>query len=232
MNEVYTGGMSSYTVITMILSFLQMHPIIQQRLIDPMDNLGVLFVEFLELYGTCFHYAKVGLSIRHGGSYFDKVQNPVGPLNTHARPGQLLLCCEDPNDANNDIAKGSYQLSEIRTAFKKAFETLVRNMADRNKTIFCLSPAAAGTLKVAPKEEEVEAYTTPVPFDDNNRVPADSVAKSSGVHIHNATESSLLKDVLSISSRILEHREHVKTVFYQGEFQKMFGDPPGIMGLN
>ncbi|KAK3804516.1 MAG: hypothetical protein J3Q66DRAFT_376277 [Benniella sp.] len=32
--------------------------------IDPMDNLGVLLIEFFELYGLCFNYTRVGLTVR------------------------------------------------------------------------------------------------------------------------------------------------------------------------
>lgn len=68
-----------------------MHPKIRNAEIDPMENLGVLLVEFFELYGYYFHYSEVGISLREGGMYFSKEErewrNPSRPW---------LLTIEDP----------------------------------------------------------------------------------------------------------------------------------------
>ncbi|KAG0345868.1 hypothetical protein BG004_002897 [Podila humilis] len=221
MNEVFQGGIGSYTTMIMILSFLQMHPKIQQGLINPMDNLGVLFLEFFELYGTCFNYSKVGLSVSDGGFYFDKIRHPVGQPNFSSRPGEVLLCSVDPNDSTNDTARGSYQLKRIRETFLRAFGTLVRTMKERGQTLF---PSASNG-----KTPVVIGH---IRFDNKNRVPADSVAKSSGVHSHSQAQVSLIKGVMPIPIEILEQRQHIETVFYGGEYQRMFGDPPGITGLD
>ncbi|PPQ89445.1 hypothetical protein CVT25_012824 [Psilocybe cyanescens] len=52
MNEVYTGGLGSYAIVCLAVSFLQMHPKIRRGEIDPEKNLGVLVMEFFELYGN------------------------------------------------------------------------------------------------------------------------------------------------------------------------------------
>ena len=59
LHEVFSGGLSSYSVICMVVSFLQLHPRIQRRELDPASNIGVLLLEFLELYGKHFKYVKV-----------------------------------------------------------------------------------------------------------------------------------------------------------------------------
>ncbi|KAA1078338.1 hypothetical protein PGT21_033770 [Puccinia graminis f. sp. tritici] len=64
MNEVYTGGLGSYSIICLVVSFLQLHPKIQRGDIDPNKNLGVLLLESFELYG---------ISVLKGGFYFSKV---------------------------------------------------------------------------------------------------------------------------------------------------------------
>ncbi|KAF9428039.1 hypothetical protein BGZ94_003519 [Podila epigama] len=216
MNEVFRGGIGSYTTLIMILSFLQMHPMIQQEAIDPEDNLGVLLMEFFELYGTCFNYGQVGLRVTDGGEYFDKHREPVGQVNTKSRPYEVLLCSVDPNDASNDTARGSYRLFKVREAFNTAFVTLKRNVIQRRQELF--GP---------PDSSQPKAH---IRFDNKNQVPADSVTKSSGIH-HNH-QVSLLKDVLKIPFEILEHRRHIETVFYEGEYQRIFGDPLGINGLD
>lgn len=72
MNEVFTGGLGSYSIVCLAISFLQMHPKIRRGEIVPEKNLGVLVMEFFELYGCHFNYDEVGISIRDGGTYFNK----------------------------------------------------------------------------------------------------------------------------------------------------------------
>ena len=51
----------------------QLHP-----QLAPVPNLGVLLMEYFELYGVTFDYDRVGISVRDGGSYFDRVSSNVG----------------------------------------------------------------------------------------------------------------------------------------------------------
>ena len=93
MNEVFSGGLGSYSIVCLAVSFLQMHPKIRRGEIDPSKNLGVLMMEFFELYGCYFNYQEVGISIRDGGSYFSKGRRGwQDPNKPH------LLSVEDPND--------------------------------------------------------------------------------------------------------------------------------------
>jgi non-canonical poly(A) RNA polymerase PAPD5/7 len=84
-----------------------------------MKNIGVLLVEFFELYGRFFQYDTVGLSLRKGGHYFEKAargwKNPSAPA---------LLSIEDPQDFTNDVSSGSFGLTRIRQTFSGAFEVL------------------------------------------------------------------------------------------------------------
>ena len=54
MNEVWTGGISSYGLILMAVSFLQNNSTDVSEV-----NLGVLLIQFFELYGKRFNYDKV-----------------------------------------------------------------------------------------------------------------------------------------------------------------------------
>ena len=93
MNEVFSGGLGSYSIVCLAVSFLQIHPKIRRGEINPSENLGVLMMEFFELYGCYFNYQEVGISIRDGGSYFSKARRGWQDSN---RPH--LLSIEDPND--------------------------------------------------------------------------------------------------------------------------------------
>ena len=93
MNEVFTGGLGSYSIVCLAISFLQMHPKIRRGEIDPSKNLGVLVMEFFEYYGCYFNYNEVGISVRDGGSYYNKAQRGWADFRS---PG--LLSIEDPGD--------------------------------------------------------------------------------------------------------------------------------------
>ncbi len=93
LNEVYTGGLGSYAIVCLAVSFLQMHPKIRNGEIDPEENLGVLLIEFFELYGKRFNYDEVGISLSDGGTYFSKQTR-----GWHADYKRNILSVEDPAD--------------------------------------------------------------------------------------------------------------------------------------
>ncbi|KAK1222953.1 hypothetical protein PQX77_014189 [Marasmius sp. AFHP31] len=119
MNEVYTGGLGSYSIVCLVISFLQMHPKIRRGEIDPDRNLGVLLVEFFELYGKYFNYQNTGISIRGGGTYYGKRQR-----GWYVDWKTGLLSVEDPADPTNDISSGSYNFPKVKATFAGAFEIL------------------------------------------------------------------------------------------------------------
>lgn len=57
------------------------------------SNLGVLLIEFFELYGRNFNYLKTGIRIKDGGSYVAKDEVQKGMLDGY-RPSMLYI--EDP----------------------------------------------------------------------------------------------------------------------------------------
>ncbi|XP_040542875.1 terminal nucleotidyltransferase 4A isoform X7 [Gallus gallus] len=91
LNEVFTGGISSYSLILMAISFLQLHPRIDARRAD--ENLGMLLIEFFELYGRNFNYLKTGIRIKNGGAYIAK-EEIMKVMTNGYRPS--MLCIEDP----------------------------------------------------------------------------------------------------------------------------------------
>ncbi|TFY59950.1 hypothetical protein EVG20_g7606 [Dentipellis fragilis] len=115
MNEVYTGGLGSYSIVCLCISFLQMHPKIRRGEIDPTKNLGVLVMEFFELYGCYFNYQEAGISVRDGGTYFNKSQRGWSDYSKSS-----LLSIEDPGDSSNDISRGSYNIARVRQTFAGA----------------------------------------------------------------------------------------------------------------
>ncbi|RWS15748.1 non-canonical poly(A) RNA polymerase PAPD5-like protein [Dinothrombium tinctorium] len=123
LNEVFTGGISSYSLILMTVSFLQLHP--RQDAVLPSANLGVLLIEFFELYGCCFNYYKVGIRVKGEGSYVPKSDIERQMQDSGNRPS--ILCIEDPLNPSNDIGRSSYGVMNVKKAFEYAF--LVLNQA-------------------------------------------------------------------------------------------------------
>ncbi|XP_032391003.1 terminal nucleotidyltransferase 4A isoform X2 [Etheostoma spectabile] len=119
LNEVFTGGISSYSLILMVISFLQLHPRIDAR--NPNENLGILLIEFFELYGRHFNYLKTGIRIKNGGAYIAKEEIMKAMINGY-RPS--MLCIEDPLLPGNDVGRGSYGAMNVKQVFDYAYTVL------------------------------------------------------------------------------------------------------------
>ncbi|CED83933.1 DNA polymerase sigma [Phaffia rhodozyma] len=123
MNEVYSGGLGSYSVICLVISFLQVHAKVRRAEIDPLENLGVLLIEFFELYGKNFGYDDTGICLRNGGSYFSKSER-----NWINEKQRYLLSIEDPQDQTNDVARSSHGILRVRSTFGGAYEVLTSRL--------------------------------------------------------------------------------------------------------
>ncbi|KAM9384029.1 LOW QUALITY PROTEIN: terminal nucleotidyltransferase 4A [Pholidichthys leucotaenia] len=119
LNEVFTGGISSYSLILMVISFLQLHPRIDAR--NPNENLGVLLIEFFELYGRHFNYLKTGIRLKNGGAYIAK-EEIMKSMKNGSRPS--MLCIEDPLLPGNDVGRGSYGAMHVKEVFSYAYTVL------------------------------------------------------------------------------------------------------------
>ncbi|BET02519.1 PAP-associated domain-containing protein [Nesidiocoris tenuis] len=119
LNEVFHGGISSYSLILMTVSFLQLHHLDEASLENA--NLGVLLIEFFELYGRKFNYVKTAIRIKNGGTYISKQEMQKDMKDGH-RPS--VLCIEDPLTPGNDIGRGSYGALHVRQAFEYAYISL------------------------------------------------------------------------------------------------------------
>lgn len=74
LNEVYSGGLGSYGLTLMVTNFLKVHPLVQSGAIREEDNLGVLLMDFLDLFGRRFNYDSVGITIEEQRLYCGKVR--------------------------------------------------------------------------------------------------------------------------------------------------------------
>ncbi|KAI4829816.1 hypothetical protein KUCAC02_001481 [Chaenocephalus aceratus] len=118
LNEVFTGGIGSYSLFLMAVSFLQLH--YRDDVCSPNINFGVLLIEFFELYGRHFNYLKTGIRIADGGCYVakDEVQKSMDSY----RPSMLYI--EDPLQPDNDVGRSSYGAMQVKQAFDYAYVVL------------------------------------------------------------------------------------------------------------
>ncbi|XP_061807050.1 terminal nucleotidyltransferase 4A-like isoform X1 [Nerophis lumbriciformis] len=118
LNEVFTGGISSYSLILMAISFLQLHPRIDTRRSN--INLGILLIEFFELYGRDFNYMKTGIRVNNA-AYLSKEEmlNAMGNGNRSS-----MLCIEDPIQPGNDVGRSSYGVLQVKQVFDFAYMVL------------------------------------------------------------------------------------------------------------
>ncbi|KAG9447818.1 hypothetical protein H6P81_013946 [Aristolochia fimbriata] len=122
LNEVYSGGISSYAVLAMLIAHLKIHwgaKNFKGSETSSDHNLGILLVKFFELYGRKLNTWDVGVSCSAAGTFFLKSERG---FTTAKRP--CLLSIEDPQAPDNDIGKNSFNYFQIRSAFAMAYSLL------------------------------------------------------------------------------------------------------------
>uniref|UniRef100_A0AAV2MBS9 Terminal nucleotidyltransferase 4A n=1 Tax=Knipowitschia caucasica TaxID=637954 RepID=A0AAV2MBS9_KNICA len=124
LNEVFTGGISSYSLILMAISFLQLHPRIDTRRSN--INLGILLIEFFQLYGHDFNYMKTGIRVKNGGAYLSK-EEMLQTMGSGNRPS--MLCIEDPVQPGNDVGRSSYGVLQVKQVFDFAYMVLTHGLS-------------------------------------------------------------------------------------------------------
>lgn len=123
LNEIYYGGINSYSIILLIVSFLQLHPRYKAATVDA--NVGVLLIEFFELYGRHFNYMKTGITVLDDGSYFAKTD-------MDSPDDRSLLYIIDPTDPQGNASRGCYGMWQVKQAFEQAFLRLNASVLSRD----------------------------------------------------------------------------------------------------
>ena len=149
LNEVYYGGISSYSLILMIVSFFQRHP--RYKTSDHSANLAVLLIEFFELYGRQFNYLQVGISVVDSGCYFPK--DSVSGSNGASDNG--LLYIQDPLNQPENASRGCYGYLQVKQAFEHAFNRLHIAVLSREQPSLTTPSLLSLIVQVS---EEVDEY--------------------------------------------------------------------------
>lgn len=158
LNEPYSGGVGSYMLQLMIVSFLQHREREEfNNCRSSVMNLGSLLLEFFELYGIDFNYVLTGISVRSDGRYFPKGDKE---RKEHfwqpTRPHSLSL--ENPLDLSADVGRASFRIQLIQKSFETAFKVLMAYVSEPEvKTVSILE-------KILPPTEEMTKRATMLKF--------------------------------------------------------------------
>ncbi|XP_071907412.1 uncharacterized protein [Coffea arabica] len=104
LNEVYSGGVGSYALLTMLIAMLQ--------------------VNFFDMYGRKLNTADVGVSCNGEGTFFLKSRKG---FSIKGKP--FVISIQDPQAPENDIGKNSFNYFQVRSAFAMAFSSLTNARA-------------------------------------------------------------------------------------------------------
>lgn len=134
LNEPYVGGLGSFSVTCLVISLLQLLPSVRSGRIDPRLHLGVILLEFLELYGKNFNTELVGIRVDEDAPGYFLKKGVFTANERMAKPYQLVI--QDPNDPNNDVSKSSFGIRLILACFAEAYDALITQMSLLNSLPF------------------------------------------------------------------------------------------------
>ncbi|KAM7280543.1 hypothetical protein ACFE04_007677 [Oxalis oulophora] len=236
LNEVYSGGLGSYALLTMLMAVLQSVYDTQSGL---EHNWGFLLVHFFEFYAFKLNTAEVGISCRGHTNFFSKRKR--GFLH---RSKPFLISIEDPQTPENDIGKNSFNYIKIRSAFASAYASLTdrktllslgpnrsllgtiinpdpilldrKGGSDGSMTFSSLLPGAGVSLNLNGWEQQEITCNwqldqeIPLPRGDGTGTPGDDDGGSSSRKKRKAAESSPYKTKKSSKKKIGENGEEKK----------------------
>ncbi|VDN97849.1 unnamed protein product [Rodentolepis nana] len=130
LNEVFTGGISSYALVLMCTSFLKDKGLENSK---EEPNLGSILMDFLFFYGTQFNYKTTGISA--SGQFIPKESIKQNP-GDYSSPSTLVI--DDPICPGNNVARRSYSALNVFKTFRAAFDVLSDRLStdcDENHTI-------------------------------------------------------------------------------------------------
>ncbi|KAJ2540605.1 hypothetical protein EV175_006217, partial [Coemansia sp. RSA 1933] len=217
MNEVYTGGIGSYAITLLAVSLFQTHPRILSGGLQLSKNLGILLIEFFELYGKRFNYDNVCISVLENGRYLDKRRK--GFFNMAQ---SYLLAIEDPCDTFNDVSKGTYGILRIKQTFSGAYDLINNAIFAYHQTRKHGEPINDTLRATAAVSSGDQSRRKRIKAMDGNARNASS--KTSGQFNNDPNAHvSFLSSILSVSPSVQRSRERLVKEFYKGSMQKILG---------
>lgn len=136
LNYVHTGGLGGFSIICLAYAFLNLHPRIVTGEIDARDNLGVLLIDFFELYGKNFGYDDVAVVVSDQRPCYIRKSDWTDLRLSGGGNGSFNLAIQDPGDSSNNISRSSFNLRDIKKAFAGAFDLLTNRCFELDAATF------------------------------------------------------------------------------------------------
>lgn len=132
LNKTYDGGISSFGLILLVISYLQQHK--NKTLQNPSEEtepttlLSDHLLNFLKLYGIDFNYKELGISVRKDGFYYKREDKNFD----NGMLARAHLSLENPVDNDLNVTKAAFNYHKIQNLFKNCYEKIVgpRKMID------------------------------------------------------------------------------------------------------
>ncbi|CEM30525.1 unnamed protein product [Vitrella brassicaformis CCMP3155] len=182
--ETYRGGVGSYLLFGMVLSFLQHHPATSSKNRYKTTSLGHYLYDFMKLYGNDLRYDVVGISVEGRGRYFNKRQR--GFLYADRRD---LLAFESPLDPDTDLGRNAFQMPRVRVAFQFAYQMLSRLFQGLDPPLDPSASLLCSLGIISPKDPILHARRRPWPPPDN-----ESLGVGVGIFVDHAQEAKKEED--------------------------------------
>ncbi|CAD6186160.1 unnamed protein product [Caenorhabditis auriculariae] len=135
LNQTFTGGLSSYGLILMLVNFFQIYalPLRRKHAYDEGVNLGELLIRFFEVYSQEFNYVDVAINVSK--MRYEKKRRQEGPKAPRS-PGCLsvqdpLLSCV--YCGGNDVGRSTYNYNRVAVAFAEALQVIIAAITVRDR---------------------------------------------------------------------------------------------------
>ena len=123
MNSSFEGGLSSYNLFLLILSFAKYNNFSQNKII----NLGYFLIQFLEFFGNIFDFKNFCINLNSPYIY------EVNSFNNYNSGKSLVIL--DPLTGLN-ASKSSYKIFEIQNMFLNAYNFFVKEKINYEKEMY------------------------------------------------------------------------------------------------
>jgi len=125
LNDTWSGGIGSYTLVILILSYLQNHTKSRGLGTTDGENLADLLIGFFDFYGRKFDYTEQVISVKDKCYYNKKTRRWFNEDFPHS------LSVEDPHNPEIDVGSASFQIIKAKAAFEEAYLRLTDAMKHR-----------------------------------------------------------------------------------------------------
>ncbi|BAM40025.1 topoisomerase-related nucleotidyltransferase [Theileria orientalis strain Shintoku] len=113
LGDTYFGGVGSFLLYCMILSFLQLHDSSSQKQSDDTNSLATLFIDFFYYWGFLRDYSQFVTTVRGLGHVY--------PRKLKKEQSDSMLSCDNPIDHTVDLGTNSFNMHSVNSAFQNAF---------------------------------------------------------------------------------------------------------------